>query len=130
MSMGIPRRQRPKAERQAAKERERQLAEARRSQEALFDPVEGRTNVTRLSDHRGAYCPDPYCRICKDQDGEVRDDYGCDGSRSCSAHLHVHGCYADCGACDAPQEHDRHLIERLHADLNGTLDRGDLGDEQ
>ncbi len=29
----------------------------------------------------------------------------CDGSGSCKASPHVHGCYADRGDCEAPQEH-------------------------
>lgn len=30
---------------------------------------------------------------------------GCSGSGTCSARLHVHGCYADEGECDEPGEH-------------------------
>ncbi len=32
-------------------------------------------------------------------------DYPCSGSSACDAPLHVHGCYADLGRCDAPSEH-------------------------
>lgn len=28
-----------------------------------------------LTERERSACPDPYCRICKDQDGEVRDGY-------------------------------------------------------
>lgn len=29
----------------------------------------------------------------------------CSGATDCPAPIHVHGCYADLGACDAPAEH-------------------------
>lgn len=29
----------------------------------------------------------------------------CDGSETCNTNIHVHGCYADLGACDDPQDH-------------------------
>lgn len=29
----------------------------------------------------------------------------CDGSDQCGAPWHVHGCYADAGACDRPEQH-------------------------
>lgn len=33
------------------------------------------------------------------------EPHPCDGSGSCRALVHVHGCYADKGNCDQPQEH-------------------------
>jgi hypothetical protein len=29
----------------------------------------------------------------------------CTGAEDCTVAVHVHGCYADKGACDAPEEH-------------------------
>lgn len=40
----------------------------------------------------------------------------CSGAHNCVAVEHVHGCYADYGACDSPEEHRRPFtpIELFH----------------
>ena len=30
----------------------------------------------------------------------------CRGDRDCEAEVHIHGCFADEGACDHPEEHE------------------------
>jgi len=35
------------------------------------------------------------------------DTMKCDGSRYCEAETHLHGCFADKGKCDTPDEHKR-----------------------
>lgn len=32
-------------------------------------------NVVCKDPHRFVLCPDPYCRVCRDQDGEIRDGW-------------------------------------------------------
>lgn len=41
----------------------------------------------------------------------------CSGRLDCSASLHVHGCYADFGGCDAPEEH-RALFAKYDEDTD------------
>lgn len=36
----------------------------------------------------------------------------CDGSASCRAQTHVHGCFADRGGCDDSDAHDGEYLER------------------
>lgn len=43
--------------------------------------------------------------MCNDPDPTCSHDEGCDGSATCPAWIHIHGCYADLGNCEMPSEH-------------------------
>lgn len=51
----------------------------------------------------------------------------CSGNLECEADTHIHGCFADQGMCDAPEEHKPAevdlLVVRQNAMLHGNFER-------
>lgn len=50
----------------------------------------------------------------------------CTGAWDCAADQHVHGCHADYGRCDSPEEHKR-AVDRMFT--KGWQDDGWLADD-
>lgn len=44
----------------------------------------------------------------------------CTGGAFCEAEVHIHGCFADDGRCDEPDEHDLADVDALLWDAEGA----------